>query len=291
MATEKQATKKSTQIIPVPVGNTSLEMASGYEDQVNLISFRTPKEFIKQREGRGGKRFDYVETNYVIARLNATFLYDWDLEIIEEKIFKEIQQIATKVKLTVRFLNGKVISKTAWGGSDIKVNKAGDIIDIADDLKSSESDALKKAASMLGICWDVYSGMANSIDEKTAEDDILEADEIDDDAAPDEPDDWNLDSPPNDISDDIADMASNPDEDAEEANLIAGWIKTYLVEEGIDYADFKQFLFQTKWTPPRKFVGKKFGNLSITEGNVEDLRYLKKNIDKAVGKYRKQNEG
>lgn len=36
------------------------------------------------------------------------------------------------------------------------------MVDFADDLKSAESDGIKKAASMLGICWDVYAGLTTS---------------------------------------------------------------------------------------------------------------------------------
>lgn len=264
MPQAKKTNNRSTQL--VPAGETTIPMATTEKAQVNLIFAPTPEQFIKQREGRGGKVFDYVETNYVIARLNATFLCDWDLDIKEEKIFKEIGQIATKVQLTARFLNGRTISKTAWGGSSIKKTKGGEIIDIADDLKSAESDALKKAASMIGICWDVYSGITNG-NKKESE---VEADA---DVAE---------------SDDIADMASNPEEnekEKEQKRILVDWIKTYLESKTIDYKDFKLFLDETQWKPARNFVGKQFGNLSMTEGDFEDLKYLKDNIDKCIEKY------
>ena len=262
-AKQESAIKKDAQL--VPAGNTTIPMAVTERDQLDWIFAPTPQEFIKQREGRGGKTFDYVETNYVIARLNATFLCDWDLDIIEEKIFKEISQIATKVKLTVRFLGGRTSSKTAWGGSSIKM-KGSEIIDLADDLKSSESDALKKAASMVGICWDVYSGVTNGNQTETAE--IVEQ-EINDE-----------------FDEDIREMGDIESEgDLQEKKAISSWIKLYCEKKAIDYRDFKQFLQDTTWKPKRDFVGKQFGNLSMNEGKIEDLRYLKKNIDKCIDKY------
>lgn len=53
------------------------------------------------------------------------------------------------------------ITKYAFGGTDIKYysdrsDNAGMIIDLADDYKSAEADMLKKAASYLGMCADVY---------------------------------------------------------------------------------------------------------------------------------------
>ena len=165
------ANQSSSKALVVPASGESLEMALTFEDQINLLAATTPKEYIKQRQGRGGKTFDYVEFNYVVARLNATFRYDWDVDIVEQNIYEKSSQIATKVRLTVRFADsetgkpGRVVSKTAWGGSEIKTSN-DKIIDIADDLKSSQADATKKAASLLGLCWDVYSGLTNGKNEK-----------------------------------------------------------------------------------------------------------------------------
>ena len=86
-------------------------------------------------------------------------------------------------------------------------------------------------------------------------------------------------------SQDIADMASNPDEDAEEKKAIAGWIKMYCEKKTIDYKAFKTYLHVTDFKPKRQFTGKQFGNVSLAEGSIEDLRYLKKNIDKCIGIY------
>ena len=261
-AKQESAIKKDAQL--VPAGNTTIPMAVTERDQLDWIFAPTPQEFIKQREGRGGKTFDYVETNYVIARLNATFLCDWDLDIVEVKIFKEISQIATRVKLTVRFLNGRTISKTAWGGSSIKM-KGNEIIDLADDLKSSESDALKKAASMVGICWDVYSGMTNNKPKNNAK----KAEGMEDAG----------------FNEDITEMGGDSEEDSKEKEAISSWIKLYCEKKTIDYKDFKMFLNDTEWKPPRSFVGKQFGNLSMNEGKLKDLRHLKKNIDDCIDRY------
>lgn len=266
MAAQKETKQTDVQVVPT-AGNTTIPIAVDDKTQVALIFAETPREFIKQREGRGGKTFDYVETNYVIARLNATFLCDWDLDIVEEKIFKEIGQIATKVKLTVRFLSGRTASKTAWGGSSIKTTQKGDIIDMADDLKSAESDALKKAASMIGICWDVYSGATNGDQPEKA--DVIEQ-EPEEDAG---------------FEEDIREPSEEDEKESKEREAIASWIKLYLEKKTIDYKDFKAFLQETRWSPKRVFVGKQFGNLSLTEGKLEDLRYLKTNIDKCIDKY------
>jgi len=162
-----QTKNNKTQSLPaIYVGEDKVKIAQTKKAQIELLASLTPKKYIKQKPGRGGMTLDYVEANYVTARLNATFMFDWDVDVLETQILKEIGQIATQVKLTARFADKTTVSKTAWGGAEIKKfsggPKKGDVIDISDDLKASQSDAIKKAASMLGVCWDVYSGLTGN---------------------------------------------------------------------------------------------------------------------------------
>jgi recombination DNA repair RAD52 pathway protein len=50
------------------------------EAQVDFLMQRTPKHEIKERQGRGGMRFSYVEHGYVTERLNLVFGFNWDFE-------------------------------------------------------------------------------------------------------------------------------------------------------------------------------------------------------------------
>jgi len=122
-----------------------------------VLNKKTPQKFIKKRVGRAGKYFDYVETGFVIEQLNKAFNNMWDFEIIDKQIGKD--KIWVLGKLTVKFMTPfgiQTISKSQFGGSDVKRTKEGEIIDIGDDLKAAASDALKKCASLLGIAKDVY---------------------------------------------------------------------------------------------------------------------------------------
>jgi len=122
-----------------------------------VLNKKTPAKFIKKRVGRGGKYFDYVETGYVIEQLNKAFNNMWDFEIVDKQIGKD--KIWVLGKLTVKFVTPfgiQTISKSQFGGSDVKKTKEGEVIDIGDDLKAAASDALKKCASLLGIAKDVY---------------------------------------------------------------------------------------------------------------------------------------
>lgn len=127
-------------------------------DQKALVDIKTPKKYIKQRIGAGYKTFDYVETGYVIKILNEKFSYKgiplWDFKVIEQAI--GLNQIWVKGQLTIHLSESLQITKEQFGGSDIKKLKTGAIMDLANDLKSASSDALKKCASMVGVASDIY---------------------------------------------------------------------------------------------------------------------------------------
>lgn len=133
--------------------------------QLVFISQKTPAVFIKQRAGRGGQTFNYVEVGYIMKMLNSIFGFggwDWEYTLVESLSFPHTKQIVVTGKLTVKIFRDETlittITKTASGGKDIAVPKGGgDPIDLGDDVKSASADALKKAASMLGMAEDVYA--------------------------------------------------------------------------------------------------------------------------------------
>jgi len=116
-----------------------------------LIQLPTPPEFIRTREGKGGKKFTYVEGGYVIARLNQIFSpVGWEFEIIDEK--DEQKEVIVKGKLTIKDLkSGYQVSKTQYGMHEKQPN-----ITLGANLKSAATDCLKKCASMFGIALDLY---------------------------------------------------------------------------------------------------------------------------------------
>jgi len=126
----------------------------------NLVTGVTPPtdfpgDIIPKRPIRGGAQVQYVPGWWVIEQLNALFGYFWDFEVSDQSIGKD--QVWVKGKLTVKGSDGMVISKTQFGGSDIKkMRSTGAIMDIGDDLKSAATDSLKKCATLLGIAKDIY---------------------------------------------------------------------------------------------------------------------------------------
>ena len=109
-------------------------------------------EQIKQREGNFGKMLDYIEGHAVIQRLNDAFDADWSFTIIRHEILKETDEAIVQGELKA----GNVI-KTQFGSSRItRARESGDIISLADDLKAAATDALKKAATLLGVGLHLY---------------------------------------------------------------------------------------------------------------------------------------
>lgn len=113
---------------------------------------------IKQREGSFGKMLDYIEGHAVIARLNDAFDANWSFEIIDCEILNETGEVLVQGKLST---NGVV--KTQFGSSRItKAIESGEMVSLADDLKAAATDALKKAATLLGVGLHLYAGAKQS---------------------------------------------------------------------------------------------------------------------------------
>jgi len=126
-------------------------------NQLDFILKKTPQKYIKKRPAKGGGTWDYVSVSYIEKCLNMMFGFDWDFEVIDEKVLLDAGEVVVKGKLTCRS-NGKVITKMQFGNKDIAFKRDSKIpFSIGNDLKSASSDALKKCASLIGIAKDVYS--------------------------------------------------------------------------------------------------------------------------------------
>ena len=108
---------------------------------------------IKQRQGNFGHILDYVEGHVVITRLNEAFESNWTFEIVKYRILKETNEVLVLGKLTA---DGT--TKMAFGSKQIERNKdTKAIVSLGDDLKAASTDALKKAASLLGVGLYLYT--------------------------------------------------------------------------------------------------------------------------------------
>lgn len=169
---KKQTTIKPTTIsqalVTVPIseiqkvetykGKMSVVPTPFTELQIKHLVSPTPKNVILQRPGKGGKSFDYIPGWYFKKKLNFTFGWMHDFEILGERIDGKF--VTVKGKLTIKNAKGQVlVSKTDFGGHPIQFlkDKPSEYLDISNDFKAAATDCLKRCAVQLGIGLDVYS--------------------------------------------------------------------------------------------------------------------------------------
>lgn len=143
--------------------------------QLQFLFKRTPQHHVKQRDAKGGGKWNYVSGGYVQKVLNLMFGWNWDFVINKSEHFLEpINQVIVHGSLIVRIeIEGKVVTltKSQIGNKDIafmneyandesgkrvkkKTNKP---LDLGNDYKAAATDCLKKCASQIGIAADVYN--------------------------------------------------------------------------------------------------------------------------------------
>ena len=152
-----------------------LEKASS-DAILKLFSF-TPKPFIKERPGRGGKPVKYVEGWYIKQVLNLATKFKWSNHIEGHTITKD--EVIVWGSVTIE-LDGKEYTQSSFGESELhrykcdkikdvqkacktdktacKVHTCEQTVSVGDDLKAAHTDMVKKAAANWGIANDVYSG-------------------------------------------------------------------------------------------------------------------------------------
>lgn len=124
----------------------------------SILTGKTPERFIRKREGRGGKVFDYVPKGYFEKALNMMFgINGWSTEVRnvlqrEKKNKKGNTVIDVVVQLRLEYyINGEKYYKEQFGSAE-----AHEANPLGDSMKAATSDALKKCCSQLGIAGDVY---------------------------------------------------------------------------------------------------------------------------------------
>lgn len=156
---------------------------------VSKISAPLPEYVIQQREAGRGQMLSYISGATVIDILNATFGHlGWDFQILsqwkeesipffnkhakEKKETHNGQQGAWEPQAPIAWVHGRLIvrlrqedgsiytvTKEAFGSKSI-IGKQSEQEHI---FKSAQTDALKKAASLLGIGAELYRGEEEQI--------------------------------------------------------------------------------------------------------------------------------
>jgi Rad52/22 family double-strand break repair protein len=117
---------------------------------------KTPKQFAKQRQGKSGKTFTYVDRRYVEQWLDANFPV-WSFDVVPDSVQSLGNHVHVAGRLSVMDKSGATRTVTSYGAKEAIPSASGSLVDHP-YLKSAESDALKRCAAVLGCASDVYSG-------------------------------------------------------------------------------------------------------------------------------------
>lgn len=113
-----------------------------------------PTELVKTRPGAFGGPLSYIEGHTIIARLNEALGGQWSFTIETHQILDEEVLVLGKFRA-----DQAGVVKMAFGSSRItRDNRTGNAVALGDDLKAAATDALKKAATLLGVGLYLYTG-------------------------------------------------------------------------------------------------------------------------------------
>ena len=127
----------------------------------NTIERPLPQDKIKKRPGKAGMTFDYVSPDFVINLLNEAFDYRWNTVITHRNMVGDTAVV--ELQLTVWDAENQPIIKTQYGSCDV-----GRGMGPGEAFKGAASDAMKKAATLLGVALELYE-----TDEAPKQDPIL----------------------------------------------------------------------------------------------------------------------
>ncbi len=119
-------------------------------DNEKMRLLTRPFSDIKSRHGRNGQAIQYVEGHAIVQRLNEALAGDWSFKVLEHDV-REGEVIV------LGELRAGDLVKQAFGGSEVTRTRDGKVVSLADDLKSAATDALKKAATLLGVALQLYA--------------------------------------------------------------------------------------------------------------------------------------
>ena len=113
-------------------------------NQEQARALARPFDDIKTRPGRNGQSISYIEGHAIVQRLNEALAGDWSFKVLEHDVREG------EVIVLVELRAGDTV-KQAFGGSEVTRTREGKVVSLADDLKAAATDALKKAATLLGV--------------------------------------------------------------------------------------------------------------------------------------------
>ena len=134
------------------------------EEQLILLREPTPESEIEHKEDKStGFKYKTVKGSYMKKRMSLIFGFNYDFEIKSREYFQMSSEVLVEGRLTIRSGSFTIIkeqfgkhiltSKTTTSGNKTFTAPS----DIGNAYKSAATDAFKKCASEIGLCWDIYT--------------------------------------------------------------------------------------------------------------------------------------
>ena len=110
-----------------------------------------PQE-MERTVSKSGRALTYIPISEVIARMNKVVgVGNWSSEIVDcRRDQHDPHWVIAHVRVTAT-IDGQQVTRDGIGGQQVKMTKAGQILDLGDEFKGAMSDALKKAVQQLGV--------------------------------------------------------------------------------------------------------------------------------------------
>lgn len=115
-----------------------------------VIERKLDPSWIKQRKGRGNTTLDYLEGARVIQLLNEAFDYKWSFQVVKKQLVQPYGNGRPFIELLGRLTIPGVGVKEAFGSKDL-------VGDESQCSKAAATDALKKAASLVGVGLELWT--------------------------------------------------------------------------------------------------------------------------------------
>lgn len=126
------------------------------QDLISALSAPFPPEELRKRPGGGGIMLDYIDWIAALDRLNNEVgMPNWDFTLGEVQMIGDAQAgyAICRGQMTVRFPEGQVATKSAYGGC--AYGQGGKGMSPDDAAKGAGSDAFKKCATLFNVAIDL----------------------------------------------------------------------------------------------------------------------------------------
>lgn len=131
------------------------------KDQIKQLSKPTPAKETETKEDEQGRKYKSVKASFMKRQMNLIFGFNYDFQIVSREFVSG--EALVHGRLIIRS-NGHTVTKEQFGKCNVifetKQNgnrKTSAPSNIGNSYKAAATDAFKKCASEIGLCWDIYS--------------------------------------------------------------------------------------------------------------------------------------